>query len=165
MLAVGHAGKRGQRLALGARAHDHDLVLGDAVDVESVHQVGLIDLEVAELARHAGVREHGAPCHHDLAVAGLGGVADLLQAMDVAGEGRDEHAALGVLDDVQQRRTHLRLGFGEPGDGGVGGVGHEQVDALLAELGDGAVIGRHAVDGRLVELEVAGVDDGARGGL
>ena len=46
-----------------------------------------------------------------------------------------------------------------PGRLGVGGVRHEQVDADLAELGERAVVGQAPVDRRLIELEVAGVDD------
>ena len=81
--------------------------------------------------------------------------------MDVAGEGSDEDATLGVLDRMEDRRTDLRLGLGEARDGGVGGVGHEQVDALLAELCECAVVGGDTVDRGLIELEVARVDDGA----
>ena len=53
------------------------------------------------------------------------------------------------------------LGLGERDAAalGVGRVRHEQVDAGLRELGDHAVVGQAAVDRRLVELEVAGVQD------
>ena len=77
--------------------------------------------------------------------------------MDVAGEGSDEDATLGVLDRMEDRRTDLRLGLGEARDGGVGGVGHEQVDALLAELCERTVVGGNTVDRGLIELEVARV--------
>lgn len=82
--------------------------------------------------------------------------------MDMAREGRDEHTSLGVLDDMQQRGADLRLGFGETRDRGVGGVGQQQIDALLTKAGGGAIVGRHTVDGRLVELEVSRMHHGAR---
>ena len=50
-----------------------------------------------------------------------------------------------------------RSGGGEAGDLGVGRVGEEQVDALLAEPGERAQVGEPAVERQLVHLEVAGV--------
>ena len=44
MLAVGHAGKRRERLTLGTGAHDHDLILGQPVDVESVDKIVLVNV-------------------------------------------------------------------------------------------------------------------------
>ena len=56
------------------------------------------------------------------------------------------------------------LGHRETGDLGVGGVGHEQVDPLLAEAGEGPQVGDPLVQRELVHLEVAGVQDQARRG-
>ena len=161
VLAVGHAGKRRQGLALRPGAHHDDLVLGKVVDVVGIDDIGLVDLEIAELPRDAGVGEHGATGDHDLATALLGGVAYLLETVDMAGEGRDEHAARSVLDRRVQRGADLSLRPGESRDGRVGGIGKQQVDPLLGELVDRRVVGSHAVDGGLVELEVAGVHDGS----
>ena len=49
-----------------------------------------------------------------------------------------------------------------PGHLGVGGVGHQQVDALGAEPGEAAQVGQPPVQRQLVHLEVAGVQDHAR---
>ena len=81
--------------------------------------------------------------------------------MDMTRERRDEHAARGVLDGMQQVGANLGLGLGKAGNGGVGGVGKQQVDTLLGEAADSGIVGRDTVDGRLVELKVAGVHDGA----
>ena len=161
MFAVGHARKGRQRLALRAGAHDDDLVVRQVVDIEGIDDIGVIDVEVTELARHAGVGEHGTTGHDDLAAALAGGVADLLQTMDVARERRDEHAARSILDGMQQIGANLGLGLGKAGDRGVGGVGQQQVDALLGKAADSGIVGRDAIDGRLVELKVAGVHNGA----
>ena len=53
---------------------------------------------------------------------------------------------------------------GEAGDLGVGGVGEEEVDALLAQPGEAAQVGDPAVQRELVHLEVAGVQHQAGGG-
>ena len=51
----------------------------------------------------------------------------------------------------------LLLGGGEAGHLGVGGVGQEQVDALLPQPREGPQVGDPAVERQLVHLEVAGV--------
>ena len=49
----------------------------------------------------------------------------------------------------------------KPGDLGVGGVGHQQVDAVGTETGEPADVGEPAVQRELVHLEVAGMQDQA----
>ena len=160
VFAVSHARKGRQRLALRTGAHDDDLIVGQVIDIEGIDNIGIINVEITELARHTGVGEHGTTGHDDLAAALAGGVADLLQSMDVARERRDEHAARSILDGMQQIGTNLGLGLGKAGDRGVGGVGQQQVDALLSKAADSGIVGRDTVDGRLVELKVAGVHNG-----
>ena len=53
----------------------------------------------------------------------------------------------------------------KPGPLGVRRVAHQQVDAAVPELGELADVGAQAVDRRVVELPVAGVEDPAGGGL
>ena len=161
MLAVGHAGQGRQRLALRTGAHDDDLIVGQVIDIEGIDDIGIVDVEVAKLTRHAGVGKHGTSGHDDLAATLAGGVADLLQAMDVARERRDEHAARRVLDGVQQVGANLGLGLGKARNRSVSGVGKQQVDALLGKAADGGIVGRDAIDGRLIELKVARVHNGA----
>ena len=67
-------------------------------------------MKIAEAARDIGVLDHGAAGHDDLAAVGDGGVGDLLKAMDVAREARDDHAPGGVRHDGTQRLAHLGLG-------------------------------------------------------
>jgi len=161
VFAVSHARKGRQRLALRTGAHDDDLIVGQVVDIKGIDNISIINVEITELARNTGVGEHGTSGHDDLAATLAGGVADLLQAMDVARERRDEHAARGVLDGVQQVGADLGLGLGKAGNSGVGGVGQQQVDALLGKAADSGIVGRDTIDGRLVELKVAGVHNGA----
>ena len=161
VLAVGHAGQGRQRLALRAGAHDDNLVVGKVIDIESIDDIGIVDVEVTQLARHACVGEHRATGHNDLTAALAGSIADLLQTMNVTRERRDEHATRGVLDGVQQVGTDLGLGLGKAGNRGVGRVGKQQVDALLGKAADSGIVGRDTIDGRLVKLKVARVHNGA----
>ena len=50
------------------------------------------------------------------------------------------------VEDPVEHRGDVLLGGGEAGDLGVGGVGEEQVDALLAEPGERAQVGDPAVE-------------------
>ena len=63
-------------------------------------------------------------------------------------------------DDVGDDLADVALGRDEPGHLGVGRVGQQQVDALVAEPGEAGQVGEPAVQRGLVHLEVAGVQDG-----
>ena len=54
VLAVSHAGQGRQRLALRTGAHDDDLVVGQVIDIEGIEDIGIVDVEVAQLARRRG---------------------------------------------------------------------------------------------------------------
>ena len=62
---------------------------------------------------------------------------------------------------MQQVGTNLGLGLGKAGNRGVGRVGKQQVDALLGKAADSGIVGRDTIDGRLVKLKVARVQNGA----
>ena len=91
------------------------------------------------------------------------GLDDLLDAVDVAGEARgDDALALVVAEQVAQHRADTALARRVTRLLGVGGVGQQQADAVLVgDATDARQIGDAAVDGREVELEVAGVQDHA----
>ena len=69
-----------------------------------------------------------------------------------------------VVEDPVEHRRDVLLGGGEPGDLGVGGVGEEQVDALLAEPRERPEVGDPAVERELVHLEVTRVQHHAGAG-
>ena len=121
-------------------------------------------LEVAEIAGDPHVAHHGPTDEGHLPSVGVRAVQDLLDAVHVAGEAGDDHPPRGGAEHGLDRGGQLPLGHGEAGDLGVGGVGHEQVDPLLAEPGEGAEVGDAVVERELVHLEVAGVQDQARVG-
>ena len=159
VLTVCHASKSGERLALRARAEHDNLVVVELVDLESVDDVVLGDFEVSKLAGDLRVGNHGATRNDDLAACRGCGIAHLLKPVDVRREARDEDAPLGVLDNVTQVGSHGGLRGRVSRPGGVRGVGKKKVDTIAAELIDGLVVGPTAVDGSVVELEVARVHD------
>ena len=91
------------------------------------------------------------------------GIQHLLHAVHVAREARDDHAARRLADHLVEHGADRALERREAGDVGVRGVDEEQVDALLAEPGEGAQVGEPAVERQLVHLEVAGREHEARG--
>ena len=78
----------------------------------------------------------------------------------------DENAATTSLPSVlvkisSNASIDLDLGAGEAAAIDVGAVGEQRQHALGAELGEAVQVEVLAVDRRLVDLEVAGVDDHA----
>ena len=160
VVAVRDPGEGRHRLALRARAHEHDLVVRQRVHPLLVDEHALGHGEVAEVGRDRHVADHRPADQRDPAAVRGGGVEHLLDAVDVGREGRDDHAPLGGREDGVEHGADLPLVGREAGDLGVRGVDHEQVDAGLAEPGERTQVGDPAVERQLVHLEVAGVQHG-----
>ncbi len=161
MVAVGHPREARHRLALGAGGGDDQLAVGDVLDAVLGDELARVVLEVAQVGRDAHVLLHRAADDRHLAVERRRGVEDLLDARDVAGERGHDDAALERLHDVAEGLADGPLGRRVARVLGARRVGQEAQDALLAELGQLVEVGQLAVDRRVVELEVAGVDDEA----
>src|SRR5262249_22910484 len=106
-------------------------------------------------------RLHAAPEERDPPSEGNGEVEDLLNPVDVRGEGRDDDASRGATDPVGQRASDLVLGRRRPGTVDVRRVGHKAEDAALAQLREAVIVRTLAVDRVRVELEVSRVDERA----
>ncbi len=104
------------------------------------------------------------PTEHDAATVRRGGVHDLLDAVHMAREARDDDPALRLRDDRLDDRADVALERCEAGHVGVRRVEHREIDALLAEPGECAEVGDPPVERELVHLEVAGMEHHARGG-
>ena len=91
---------------------------------------------------------------------GMGGVDDLLDAGDEGGEGGHDDAAGGRGHDVEQGRSHDLLRRRVAGYLHVGRVRQQEKDAFAAQLGQPGQVRGLAHDGRVVQLEVAGVYHG-----
>ena len=156
VLGVGHPGQGRHGLSLRAGDHEDSLVRGQRGDVPGIDEDAGGDLEVAALGGDPHVAHHGAPHEGDPPVVQGGGVEDLLDAVDVAGEGGHDDLPVGVGEDVVQDLADLALVAHHARDLGVGGVHAEQVHALLTETGEGAQVRDAPVDGQGVHLEVTG---------
>ncbi|CAH0327150.1 hypothetical protein SRABI128_05814 [Microbacterium sp. Bi128] len=164
VVAVGHAGQGGHGLTLGAGGHQHNPVVRQVVDVLDVDQDPGRDLQVAQFRGDGHVPDHGAAHEGNLAVVVGGGVENLLDAVHVRGEGRDDDALGGLPEQPVQGGPDFLLGGGEAGDVGIGRIRHEQVHAFFAQLGEVPEVGDAAIQRELVHLEVTGVQDGAARG-
>ena len=111
---------------------------------------------MAEVAPDPDVLTHRASHQRDLAVERVRGVDDLLDTVDVGGEARHHDPTLTAREDLLEVRADDRLRRGEAGTVDVRRVAAQQEHALAAEFGQTRYICRRTVDGRLVELVVAG---------
>ena len=121
----------------------------------------LRDVDVPEAAADVDVLAHRAADQRDLAAVLLGRVHDLLDAVDVRREAGDDDAALAAREHAVQVRADDRLALRDARAVDVRRVAAQQQQALAAELGQPRHVGRRAADRRLVELVVAGEEDGA----
>ena len=109
VVAVGHPAQRRQRLALGARGDDHELLVGPLVDLAQRHEHALGHVDVAQRAPDVHVLAHRAADERDLAPERRGRVDDLLHAVDVRREAGDDDPALAALEDALEVRPDGRL--------------------------------------------------------
>ncbi len=161
VLAARHAAECRHRLALRARADERDLVVRQLVQRLEVDDEALGDAQVAEVGRDLHVADHRAAHERDLAAVLLGGVEHLLDPVHVAREAGDDDALGRRAEHLLDGGREVLLGGRETGDLRVGGVGEEEVHALLAEARERGEVGEAAVHRELIHLEVARVQDHA----
>ena len=94
-----------------------------------------------------------------------GGVGDLLDTVDVAGEAGHDDPLVGMGGEQPgQHRADLALAVGVPLLLGVGGVRQEQPDpGPIGQSPDLGQVRGSPVDGSQVDLEIAGMQDDALG--
>ena len=161
-----HARQRGQRFALGAGHHQHQLLVGQVGHaVMGVEKAGrqLGDAQIAGHLDIVGQRlaadDHGAP-----ALARQ--VEDFLDALDVAGEQRHHDAARSLVEDLAQGLHDGPFGEGTAVALHIGGIGEQQARALRpGEVAKCRQIRAAAGQGLGIDLEVPAVDDAAHGRL
>ena len=165
VVAVGDAAKGSHRLALRSGAHVDELVVLHVVGLLEVDDGALGDVQVAQIGGDGHVAHHRTADEDDLAAVLVRRVDDLLHAVHMRREARDDDLAARLREGLVERGADRGLRLDESGHLGVGGIHHQQIHALLADLAELDQIGDAVVEGQLVELDVAGVDQRAGRGL
>ena len=117
--------------------------------------------QVAEALRDLGVLHDAAADERHLALELRREVDEHLHPVDARRERGDHQLAVGAGEQLLERVDDLDLRAGEALAIDVGAVGEQRQHALRAELGEAVQVEVLAVDRRLIDLEVAGVDDRA----
>ena len=164
VLGEGHPVQGGHVLPLAAGGDDDGLGGGQGVELVHVHQHAVGDIHIPLLRRHPDHVLHAAAGDAHLPLIAPGAVDDLLDAVDVGGEGGDDNPLVTAPEQGVHALPHmpLRVGIARPLH--IGGVRQQRQNPLLAQLGEAGEVEDAALDGGQVDLEVAGVDDLAHGG-
>ena len=117
--------------------------------------------DIAELERDIDDIDHAAAKNGDMTLIAHGRVDDLLDAVNVRRERRDNNAAARVVERLVKsctdRALRRRMAFALR----IRRIGHEHEDAAVAEVREAAEVRHLAVNWRVVELEVTRVHNHA----
>ena len=162
VLAVGHAGQARHGLALAAGGDDENLLVGIVFQIIDVDEVFLGDGQFPDGHGHARDVDHAAPHKAHPAAEHRRRIHHHLHAVDVGGEHRHDHAALGLLEHVDERLADLGFAHGVALALDVGRFAQERQHALRAKLGKAGQVRDLPVNGREVHFEVAAEHHRAR---
>ena len=127
----------------------------------------------APMGEHQGLMYHTLGQRDGLGIGGVKGAPELpwyVAKKDMAKnvlyvvQGHD-HPALGAADQPVQVGADLAFRRADAGNLGVGRIAQEQIHPGVAEPRHAGKVGGAAVQRQLVELDVTGVQDGARSGV
>ena len=164
MLGIRHTVKSRHRLTLASGGNDRDLRGLEAFDLGNVNERSRGDLHVTEIIRRLHDIEHRSAGQGNLSAVRDRVINDLLHAVHVRREGRNDDTALFIAQkDIVKRLTHRNLGGGISRPFGIGGFAHEKQNALLTQLTESRDIHDIAVDRRQIKLEVTRMQDHALG--
>ena len=166
VLAAGHPRQRRERLALGAGGDEDQPVRRHHLRGRDVDDVAVVDGEKTEFAGDRHVAHHRTADEGHPPAERHRRVDDLLDPIDVGCEtGHQYPFALGIADQPVQRRADLTLRGTHAGHLGIGRVAQEQVDSGVTQSRHPGQIGGPAVQWKLVEFDVAGVQNRAGAGV
>ena len=153
--------KAAHLLALGAGGDDDLLVLGQALDPVDVHQGVLGHLHIAQLCGDLHDIFHGPARDGHLPAEGRGGIQHLLDSVDVGGEGGDDDPVLASLELALEGGAHRLFRGGKARTLHIGGSASSARTPSFPSSPKRARSMTSPSMGGGVDLEVAGVDDGA----
>jgi len=161
VIVHGDAGERGHRLGLRAAGENDDAARVKAANILRADDHAVGNLEIAERVGDFDVIDHAAADKGDFAVNAPSDVNDLLDAVHRGSEAGENDAARSGAAEVLDARNDGALGLCEAGALDVRGIAEESEDAFVTIAGEGVKVELPVVHGRLVNLEIAGVDDDA----
>ncbi len=156
VLADGDACECRRRLALRTGGHDDELAR------RNLRRRGARlarKLQIAEALGGLDVVDERATDEQHLAAMLAREVDDLLHAMDVRGERRDEHASRRQGEDPFDCAADGLLRGTVAGHERIRRIAAEKRHPLLAVVRETSDVGRLGVDRRVIDLEIARVDD------
>ena len=165
MVVVRDPRHRRHRLALAAGAEDQLPAARQLGELVRPQDRLLGDVHVAETPRDVRVLPHRAADERNLPSAVDGDIGRLLHPVHVRREGGDEDPALPAREDLAEGLADHALRLGDAGPLRIRRVAQHEVDAAAADLRQPADVRPLPVDGRVVDLVVAGVDAEAARGL
>ena len=118
-------------------------------------------MHIAQLLRHGSVVDHAAAAEGHLAAILHGQIDDLLHTVDVGRKGcNDDALVAGAGKQAAHTGGHLLLGGGKARALCVGGVAQQGQHTALPILGQGGQVGHAAGQRGVIDLKVAGLNDG-----
>jgi hypothetical protein len=163
VVAHAHAHHGAGRLALAARGDDDDFMTRQRFHLAGGQQLLFLDVQIAEFDGDAHIVDHAAPDHPDAAPMSPRHIDHLLDASQVGGKGRQQHAARRFRHHGVQGGLERGFAVGAAPTFSIGAVGQQQQHAFIAPLAQLFLFGGAAIDRRRVEAVVAGVDDATGG--
>lgn len=133
-LPIGHAGQGSPRLSLGAGHRQDEAGLGLELELRLVADRRRVDAESAWAMADPQRTIEGGSRERQLASALLGRAGQALQAVKMGGEAGHHQPPLGLDGDLLELAGDRALGASASAALGVGGVGEEEIDALVADL-------------------------------
>lgn len=111
--------------------------------------------QVAQIRSDGHVANHGTAHEHHLATVLVGGVDNLLHTVHMAGEAGHDDLARGLGERLIKSWANGGFRLDEAWNLSVGGIHHQQIHALFAELAELHQISDAMVKRQLVKLDIA----------
>ena len=162
MAPARHARETGHRFALAARRQNAELVFAVAIHLVRLDQRPFRHLEIAELAGNRDDIHHGAAENAHFPVMRDGGIDGHLHAGHIRRECRQNDAPLHAGKRTHQSVGHDRFRRRVAGTLRIRGVRAERQHPAMPDFREFMHIHELPVDRRVIEFEIARVDDRAK---
>ena len=162
VLVHSHSRERRHRLALTSRRDKNYLFRRETVHSVKVDDKSVGNFQVSKLDSSRNNVEHTSAEYSDLSVVCNSAVDDLLNAVDIRGECRNDYAlAFCTVEKLHKGVSDCSLRSRVTGTLSVGRIRHKRKNSPASEFAETCKVDDAALDRREVDLEVARVDNNA----